>query len=327
MKKFIIGSFLFLFASVTTLKSEPLGKVTNTYNSLNCKALVDSINNSTTTEKTIEKAEGKASLFTNALISKKDSSLPYILETIGDTTKDWKTRFILVEAIPSVSKNPEVAEKLARILKSKQENSYVRGRCALSLGYIGLKEYTPVIIEALKDKSVYVKERALWGLDILKDSTAIQPLIECMNDPNYMVQVLAIQTLGHLKAKEAILPLKEKLEATDIPEYPEIVKHKVIQAISNIGGPEAQQILLNTLTDQSGGDLRIVAADGLQNYKDEKVIQTLLSALKADDELLRLHSARKLVNMRYPNAKAVIQEAINNTKDEYIKTMMEKIIK
>lgn len=328
MKKGFFCCFLLIFVSTSILKGGPTRKAKGNYESLklDCEALIDSIRNITRVEANIETIQGKASLFIKDIALKKDTSLSYLVEVIIDPHEDWRLRFVLTEIIPSISKSKEVAKELARILKNKEEHPYLRGICGLSIGYMGRKEYVPVLIEVLEEQSVYIKERAIWGLDLLKDPRAIQPLIVCMDDSYYMVQVLAIQTLGRLKAREALEPLRRKLDADDIPQHTKIVKHKVIRGISDIGGPEACAILLNILKNERYGDLRLGAADGLRGYKNDMVMFHLIKALEDKDELLRLHAAQSLIEADYHQARDAIREAIKNTKSEYVKSMLKKLL-
>ncbi|MFA5031672.1 MAG: HEAT repeat domain-containing protein [bacterium] len=325
MKKNI--GYLLIFASIIVLKGELLGKVENVYNLLPCKALIDSVRSITIADTNIENIEGKAFLFAEALVSKKDSSLPYLSETIKDSMNDWKLRFVSVEMLSQISQNDESAEILAKILKNEKEHPYLRGVCAFRLGSMGKKEYFPLLIHNLKDKNIYVRERAIWGLDLLNDPRAIQPLIQCLDDSYYMVQILAIQTLGNLKANESFAPLKRKLDANDIPEYPEIVKHKVVRAITSIGGAEARTILLEIVSDHNYGKLRVIAVEGLENYKDEEVKNKLFSVLNDKDERFQVCVAKVLMKITPLKAKPVIEGILNDTKSEYIKSEIKELLK
>lgn len=325
MRKFYLWIFLLItFTIGASLKGQPVKKFELL--NISTEALIDSVRNVALSETNIEVVENKAFLYLHSLQAKKEAALPDILEVIKDPQEDWKLRFVAVEMIPQISKAYELAEELAKILRNEREHPYLRGVCALSLGYMGRKEYVPLLIQNLKDKSVYVRERTIWGLGLLRDLRAIQPLIECLDDSYYMVQVLAIQTLGRLEAKEAMEPLKRKLDADDFPQYPEIIKHKVVRAITSIGGPEARAVLINVLTDEGYAELRLTAADGLGNYKDEEVIKTLLVALNDWDELLRLHAAKSLFKIAPEKAVSAIENTLPQIKSEYVKTMLQKLI-
>lgn len=319
----IINSILAISVSAQPIRQP---QYSNSFVDLSCEALIDSIRSKAIAETNIETVEWKSLWFIQALITKNDICLPYLIDVLRNSRENWKLRFITVEIIPQISKTFELAEELANILKDEGEHPYLRGVCALSLGYIGRKEYVPLLIQPLKDESIYVRERTIWGLDLLNDPRAIQPLIECLDDSYYMVQVLAIQTLGHLKAEEAIEPLKGKLDADDLPQYSEVVKHKIIRAISDIGGSGARAVLLNVLTEERYGKLRVLAAEELRNYKDEEVVNALLDALNDFDERLQLRAAKALMKITPITAKSAIEQLFFSTESVYLKSEIQKLL-
>jgi len=252
-----------------------------------------------------------------------------ILPIIEATHKDWRLRYLLINEVISKTKDKKALEPLIKILKDKKETISVRSASAKTLGRIGGKEALSAVVsianenvdneifqaavlralgnigttanlslinKRLKHKNPFIRTvaaRTLYKLSIdNKKPDIILPLIEMIDDAQFENRDVIIRLMGKAKEKRAIAKLI-KIAKNEKQNY--VYRCAAVEAIGNIGGESADNILLEILEDK--------------------------------DELIRGYAAEGLAKGKYnPKKESFLKNALNNTKDKYIQKKISKSI-
>ncbi len=178
------------------------------------------------------------------------------------------------------ARDPRAVRPLSRILQSSSEEG--RYLAAWSLGEIKDTSATKVLIKAIGDGSVLVKCYAINALAKIKDKRALEALVS--------VSSVSTRVKGHIFGlADTELPTKvildEKFEYVGqilpIPYYS--VRQNAIYALGQLGDPGAIEPLVKLLKNK---DARLLAVEALGNYRDQRAVDALISALD-DDQTIR----------------------------------------
>jgi len=147
---------------------------------------------------------------------------------------------------------PASVEPLTRQLKSTDADIRAEAANALARLRVPIAGAVPVLLEALSDRSPYVRANAARALGQGNDAGVIEPLVRCFDDPSGEVQVSAFRALG------ALSPLNDR---------------RAVGALTARGERMLRDAALprNAKADSPvnvNAALEIIAA--LENYKDER---------------------------------------------------------
>ena len=240
-------------------------------------------------------------------------ALPAIEEIASDRNRNLMLRTIMTERL-AFSLEPAVTEPLIELLIDKSEDPKMRSNVAELLGRI-LKDTTATnaLIETMMDKSN--PEKVRWAainacgylrysrfipllFNLLKSNTnddiraaaalalastghiqsRANELIEILhNEEASLVSMCVIRALGTTMDERAIQPLLENI----------LIKRSncgpAIQAIANIGGPEATRVLFDIAFNDKEERVRVRAIKALIDIGDESIktqIQDAIDGIK-----------------------------------------------
>ncbi len=132
------------------------------------------------------------------------------------------------------------AEAVVGLLSDPDQS--VREAAALAAGYVGDTSARDVLTKALKDPWYGVRANAASSLGLLysgsKDSKIAASIEALLAEDFGSIQVAAAKALGRIGSPGSIPPLQKRLLSATIPTMT-----ACIEAITAIGGPEAQEIV------------------------------------------------------------------------------------
>lgn len=133
-----------------------------------------------------------------------------------------------------------------------------------------------LLIKALKDENIEIRQRAANALGFLGDQRATEPLIEALNDTT-IIRSNAAAALGKIGDERAVIPLIEVLIDED-----ETVQLNVMGALEKIGEP-AVESLIEVLKNESS-KVRNIVVDTLIKIGDVRAVEPLIEILNKYDD-------------------------------------------
>ncbi len=193
-----------------------------------------------------------------------------------------------------------------------------RGRVAIpivlrALGATGDPQALVPVLRALASKDAAIRVAAMESLRPLigADARAGDVLIEHLGDEDLELRVLAAEYLGLLHVASSV----PKLAALAGPGNPPRLRRAVIDALGEIGRPEATKTLVTTLRE-GPTELHSAAATALSYIADPNAITPLIEHLRSDRGPSRHHVVRALgATLRTKpdaNARKVLRELSND---------------
>ena len=173
----------------------------------------------------------------------------------------------------AVAALPEAEKKVAtmRLMDSLQHKEIeVRRRAALTLGKLGDKSGVPAMIEAFPKTTGRDRDTVIVALRILKDQRSIPLLREALKDPSPYVRCIAVAALGEMKAAEAydqIVALTTD-KGTVQGCLPMAPGHLACYALGALGDKKAVPVLIERLRDK---DFQNDAQKALETLTDQKL--------------------------------------------------------
>ncbi len=190
-------------------------------------------------------------------------------------------RVMAAKAIGNI-KHTKAVTPLLYCLNNKNDHYKVRLACADALGRIGDKYAVTPLIELIKDedeKSVYVREEAVFALGMLGDMRAVDPLVNILEAQKGMwskftfLKERIIETLGKLK-----LPGNDRvfnaLKNSLIDESAQ-VRINAIEAIMESEHPAAAATIRECLNDEDD-EVKKNALIALYNLEGKEVLDEIL---------------------------------------------------
>ncbi len=116
----------------------------------------------------------------------------------------------------------------------------IRNFACVMLGVIGSQAAIPVLLSALRDNEPNVSHAAAEALGKIGDPSTVTPLMEVLDKSDFWSAYPVIAALGNLKAERAVPCILKYLDN-------ELLSPVAIQALGNIGSPQAIDPLLNIL--------------------------------------------------------------------------------
>ncbi|HEV3263491.1 MAG TPA: HEAT repeat domain-containing protein [Gemmataceae bacterium] len=182
--------------------------------------------------------------------------------------------FVLTGTIAqTVSDLPEAQraaaiKRLQESLKAKEVE--IRRRAALTLGALGDTTGVPVMIADMKKAQGRDRDNVVVALRVLKDRRAVPVLREALKDKSPYVRGIAVSALGELKAagayKDIVAITKDKQfrDNTCIRDCP---AHLACYALGALGEKKAVPVLIDLLQDK---DVKESARQALEVLTKQK---------------------------------------------------------
>jgi aminopeptidase N len=178
--------------------------------------------------------------------------------------KHPRVRRAVVRALAGF-KEKDVAERLAGVLLDDSESYYVRAEAASSLGKLGFREYSEVLVKALETKSHnhVIAAGALESLALLLGDEALSILEKYLVPLTPMpLRRAAVASLGYLTPAQKVSSLLEQASRSRHPH----VKLAVVSACARSLSPKVIPILERLQSDASGRVARS-ARDALEQIR------------------------------------------------------------
>src|SRR5688572_3376850 len=115
-----------------------------------------------------------------------EQSIPDYLNEVrsGGRRERWQAAYQLSQLINAgeAKKYPNLVNDIARVFtEAKNDDPRIRQYLSMVLGSLGDRRATPLLVEALSDRSPETRIYAALGLGRLRDPAAVPPLIHSFN--------------------------------------------------------------------------------------------------------------------------------------------------
>ena len=117
-----------------------------------------------------------------------------------------------------------------------------------------------------------------------EDMTLLEALLD---DEEELVEIAALDAVGGAR----LVALRDEVLVRAALDSPP-VRNAALRAVGRLGGDEAREVLLTSLTDSSGL-YRVASAEGLVELEDPSVAEIFLSMLRSDREPMLVDAARR----------------------------------
>lgn len=144
-----------------------------------------------------------------------DESVRALMSVIENQGEDWKIQIRAVKLLAKI-KNPRAIDVLIRILDDPfftHDCPALKWNAAIALG--NFKKYSKIVdtlLDALTDKTLYVREAAIQSLGEIGSRKAVPYLIFALNDKSFTIRMSAIKALGKIGDGAAIPFVKRVLD-------------------------------------------------------------------------------------------------------------------
>jgi HEAT repeat protein/beta-lactamase regulating signal transducer with metallopeptidase domain len=181
------------------------------------------------------------------------------------------------------AQDDRAAEALLSTLQSA--SWYVRKAAVERLAQIRGARAAELLIAALKDEHVQVREQAVIGLGVRRDKRS---LIAALTDRDWQVREQAAIALGRINDEHAVEALLKALRDIEWA-----VREQAARSLGTAGQERAVEPLINALRDQNE-QVREAAAKSLGIIGDRRALESLNQALQDADEQVRKKAAEAL---------------------------------
>jgi len=215
---------------------------------------------------------------------------------------DWNDRERLARVIGEKGKllrnTGGVAPALDFLKRTlKDEDVDVRIAAVTALGNICHAKTVPALIQALRDASPYIRQKAAVTLRALRVSKPedVDVVIRALQDNDANVRCAAAEALGEIKEKRATSYLMRTLKD---PEW--YVRRAVALALGKIEDPQAIAYLMHSAREDCDAGVRAAALTALAPFGDSanqalfdaRVVEVFKEAKKDNDEVFQAEYAR-----------------------------------
>ena len=248
----------------------------------------------------------------------KDISHPLIGEIIDRIyefwCRHWKTGFIEPTLVALAQMNPQLMEKMQRVLLDQDSDVIFRHKAALVLGWTGKPQAVRALVFALKDKNMDIRFQAVLALGLVGNSEAVGVLISVLKDKdehrNLRWQVVG--ALGLVGNTQAIGALTSALEDEDW-----LVKKGAAEILGRMGNKQAIPALISLLNHEDEG-VRLGVVHALERLGEPQPVPALISALQDRDGSVRQAAVGALDIIGNPQAVEALENALHH-EDIYVK--------
>ena len=232
-----------------------------------------------------------------------EQTIPDYLNEVrsGGRRERWQAAYQLSQliSIGEAKKYPDLVNDVARVYgEAKNDDPRIRQYLSMVLGNLGDRRATPLLVEALKDRSPETRIYAALALGRLHDPAAVPPLLEVFANDERDVRKAAAYALGEIGDRRALEPLVGAL-ADPIAD----VRYNAAIAVSRLGDSRAigvvREMLDRSRLDRVAGmrpeqkeETMLAAIPALVKIAPEEA-RPILTPLAEKDESMRVRSAAK----------------------------------
>lgn len=144
-----------------------------------------------------------------------NDSVRALMSVIENQGEDWKIQIRTVKLLATIE-NLIVVDLLIKILEDPfftYDCPALKWNAAIALGnFKGYPKVVDVLINALDDKILYVREAAIQSLGEIGSRKAVPYLISALSDKSFAIRISAIKALGKIGDESAIPFVKRVLD-------------------------------------------------------------------------------------------------------------------
>ncbi|HEV7237876.1 MAG TPA: HEAT repeat domain-containing protein [Thermoanaerobaculia bacterium] len=202
-----------------------------------------------------------------------EQTIPDYLNEVksGGRRERWQAAYQLSQLINAgqAKKYPNLVDDIAKIYNdSKTDDPRIRQYLSMVLGNLGDRRATPLLVDALSDRSPETRIYAALALGRLRDPAAVPPLLKAFSSDERDVRKAAAYALGEIGDRRAVEPLAGAL-VDPIAD----VRYNASIALARFGDTRAIGVIREML-DRS-------RLDRVQGMRPEQKEQTMLAAIPA----------------------------------------------
>lgn len=174
-------------------------------------------------------------------------------------------------------------DKLSEICQDEEENSFVRMYAAEAIGAMKKPESLPILIDLFESSDPNFRVYVIKGISNFDTDDAKAVIIQGIKDAHWKVRQESIEAVERMKISEAVPYVIYR--AKNDPEN--VIKEKAYQVLSKLDSSEANDYLIETITNKKGTDAaKSKACEALlKNTKAGlKEIAELAAELAGDDK-------------------------------------------
>ncbi len=203
--------------------------------------------------------------------------------------------------------NPESEKALDSLISAlTDEAESVRKEAAEALGQLGVERAVEPLISLLADEEQSVRMEAARALGMIECGRALDPLLLALGDESRFVRKGAAKSLGQLDFEKTIEPLICAFESGDNFVRREAVK--ILARIKSTGvadkipdriSGQAPEMIRegNVPSEEAEGGKRTANGNQISKEISNRILDTLVNALKDKDEFVRREAAKALANI------------------------------
>jgi len=184
--------------------------------------------------------------------------------------------------------HPEFGAHLRERLRDS--DGHVRAYAALALGQLGDTGAVPEIERLLTDQYQDVQEAGVLALSRLPVGVSRPRAISMLKEKNPVLRRNYSMLLGLLREKSAVDALTFALKDAEVP-----VRMAAVEALSRIGGEDAEKALQTALTDEIP-EIRRVATLTLGETGSRHALENILLVARDEDDWVRAAAAQTLAH-------------------------------
>lgn len=169
-----------------------------------------------------------------------DKSVRALMDVIEDRGEEWKIQVKAIKLLSEI-KSPKAIDLLIKILDDPfftNDCPALKWNAALALGnFKNSSRVVEALINALNDRTLYIREAAIQSLGEIGDKRAVPYLISALKDKSFAIKISAINALQKIGDPEAKPFLKRILES-DTDEH---IKEEAEKALKFLSGETVNQ--------------------------------------------------------------------------------------
>ena len=154
------------------------------------------------------------------LLTQEERSARDLLNEVraGGASRRWQAAYSLAAMMTRPNAKDMDARLVQEILRafeeSKTDDPRIRQYLALSLGRLGDKQATQILVGALDDAHDETRISAIWSLGELRDSSSVMPLLRQAESDDPGIKKITAHSLGLIQDDRALPTLRGMLSAT-----------------------------------------------------------------------------------------------------------------
>jgi len=206
-----------------------------------------------------------------------DAQSFYLLSRMYKTVANEDLKRRILSAIGIHSSSDLVVPFLEKVLKSKATDR-LRGRAAVELGEHDIERSLKLLLHtAREDHSLYVRKRAVSGLEDLQQPAAADALIElaCHADSRD-IRRRAISALGDIASRKAVAALEEMVYSDEDTE----IQKRAVYALEDLPNGEGIPYLIKIAKTHPKLKVRKSAIYCLGDSDDSRALNALIEIIR-----------------------------------------------